>query len=597
MAASLLLSAVLHALAAILLTLYLGLSSAPDTGETALDVEFVVLPEVRERAVRRRPLAQPQHDAPSARPSPDWRRMASAVPQVITLGPQRILTAANPTTPTPTATIPLIETAARLPDRVGGLPALQGTPNRPTPGRGVVTGLQRPQGSGGANIFESRGTADTGLRPGGRRIGSGTGTGSGPGLGLGTPFTGALRQIGENIARSSPTGKADAVFVVDASGSMVDNIRQVADNLFEISDALAANEVEYRLGVVEFRELGTGARVEMSGWTTDAEVLRQRLYAMGVHGNERALDALAQTLELMRFRADADKHLILVTDEPVTTRWDAPDAARTVQQRILSDATRAAVRVHVLGYNEAFQRQLARDTGGSFLEIPGGQATAGAVQPAPSGVILRSAELEPPFRDVAAEIARDVGAQGRADVALFLDYSRSMEGRLRAVMAGVSAFAKRLALDEVDFTIAVVRFAEVEGVTGSGVRGAVVSPPVSDVEHVQRLMQYPAAGNEYLVDGVVEGLRRLRPRSAARRYALVVTDEPSGSKSVPAATFLAEAAASGFRFYAIAPMPGGSTLTTAASAPGADVLLRVVQQSGGRAYPMPQSLSARDPAQ
>ena len=51
----------------------------------------------------------------------------------------------------------------------------------------------------------------------------------------------------------------------------------------------------------------------------DAAMLRHRMKNVQLSGDEHALDALMATLSYIQFHSDADKHLVLVTDEPATT--------------------------------------------------------------------------------------------------------------------------------------------------------------------------------------------------------------------------------------------------------------------------------------
>ena len=76
-----------------------------------------------------------------------------------------------------------------------------------------------------------------GNRPGkhgsGQQDGSTTGDSS-----SNSPFAKALRRIAEHIISTRTKNQVDVVFVLDTSGSMRDNIQQVADNLFSMTECV-----------------------------------------------------------------------------------------------------------------------------------------------------------------------------------------------------------------------------------------------------------------------------------------------------------------------------------------------------------------------
>lgn len=600
-----LVSLAFHVALTFLAAFYLSVVTPPSPSETEVDVVFVPLShESLRTSPRRKVLPRYEPTFPAVSSSPNWRRVESPIPLARFEGPQEIAVGANPVLPRVSTTIPAVETAARLPSTsVESLSPFQGTPSRPTPGRGLLSPVQRPGGSGfGWNVVSSTGVASTSLTPGNSRQ-EGGGSSSPPArIPSVSPFAEPLSRIGESIAQGSPSGKADVVFVVDASGSMVNNIRQVANHLFEMSDVLEARAIDYQLGVVEFNETSSGTHVRMSGFTRDTEILRQKMMGLAVTGNERALDALVQTLSLTRFRADADAHLVLVTDEPVSTRFSEPNA---LKQRLLEDVKRTGIRVHVLGYKELFQRQLAAQTGGVFVEIPGGQASAretGGVADDAS-IFVRGDELNETFRRMGASIAKFArpdpeGSGGVVDVVVFVDYSASMQGRLRAVMGGIGVLAKTLELRGLDYAFSVARFAQSAGLTGSGVEGVVVSPLFSDVSRLQQLLSYPAGGDEVLYDSVAAGLKRVPYRKGAHRVALVVTDEPPRGRNLSAAAFVEVVKEVGVRLYAVSVVPASvprSWLPIPPSNESSDGLVRAVGATSGELYEMPFALPEADP--
>ncbi len=151
---------------------------------------------------------------------------------------------------------------------------------------------------------------------------------------------------------------------------MGDNIQQVADNLYSMTDAFDLANIEYHLGMTEFSVRKDGQKLEARSLAPDVGYLRQRMQKVRLSGDENALDALLDTLNFMNFHADADKHLILVTDEPATTNFREKNALGTMRAKVIDQSQTEDIRVNVLGFPEAFQQELATVTGGVWQQIP-----------------------------------------------------------------------------------------------------------------------------------------------------------------------------------------------------------------------------------
>jgi hypothetical protein len=63
----------------------------------------------------------------------------------------------------------------------------------------------------------------------------------------------------------------------------------------------------------------------------------------------------------VKFRSDADRHFILVTDEYVKGTYPVPE--------VLKAAKRDKITIDVLGRDEPFQRTIAEQTGGIWMPI------------------------------------------------------------------------------------------------------------------------------------------------------------------------------------------------------------------------------------
>ena len=227
--------------------------------------------------------------------------------------------------------------------------------------------IKNPRKEDSAGI--NKRTKETGA---GQEIGNGVaeiGAGEGQGLfetGAAHPtFRSIIKEVTEDIIGSSGGAPVDVVFVVDASGSMQDNINAVAEHLSEMVDIYKASEVDYQLGLTHFSVDGKREnRILVFQLTQDLSEIQTALYGIQLGGDEHALDAINETVIQIRFRSSAIKHLILVTDEDFTSLhgFSVDDAINLCRKN--------KVYVNVLGIDKPKHKYLAAVTGGTWYPIP-----------------------------------------------------------------------------------------------------------------------------------------------------------------------------------------------------------------------------------
>ncbi len=593
---------------------------------------------------------------------------ASANPISETLRPsaQPLLHSATPDQFNPQDQLPDVTTAAeRLNSRETRINEVVSTHFQTTNGEGVRSHRQRAKGSGkhGIHALESTGASDIGTvgnRPG--KHGSGQGEGSITGDGA---FAKALHRIAEHIIATRLKNKVDVLFVLDTSASMQDNIQQVADNLFSMTNAFDEVNIEYFLGMTEFSIRQAGQVFKRRPLVPDVGMLRHRMEKIRLSGDEHALDAMVDTFNSMEFRSDADKFLVLVTDERATTRFGIESDLNEMRQKVIDNCQLHELRVNVLGHPERYQKRLAAETGGLWQEIPGGVRQSSL----PPSRVSRGG-LVKIFRAIITDIRRNTGprlfslglefqaaleahedalakkllqefqkrnillsetwqstgsttplvkllgqkwvitddlgqsytvrkegkklniyrnahpeasTQSKVDIVIMLDYSRSMGGKSEAIMLGLSNLIGRLNLLPIDYQIGLIRFAEPKDAIKSINGVDVTQMPLGETD-IRILMELPFGGDEHLTDAIVKGLPRIRFRGDARRFLLVLTDEPS-TGTVPPEQAIVLCQSLGLRAYVIGVPREG------------DFQLKLPKQTGGLFFCMPKHQSLSYPYQ
>ncbi len=178
------------------------------------------------------------------------------------------------------------------------------------------------------------------------------------------PFNDVMKDLAGEILATSEGGPIDVVFVIDASGSMSNNIKAVAKHVIRMIDVYESSGVDYALGLTEFYA-PTRNVINVQQLTKNLSKYKKNINAIFSRRGENALDAIEKTVRKMRFRATSKKHLILVTDEPLTST-----EGKTVYQ-IIALCNEFGISVNVLGIPYMDHQLLAARTKGSWHAIPG----------------------------------------------------------------------------------------------------------------------------------------------------------------------------------------------------------------------------------
>lgn len=341
-------------------------------------------------------------------------------------------------------------------------------------------------------------------------------------------FPRLMQKLAREIVETSDGGPIDVVFVIDASGSMRDNIKAVVEHLKEMVDVYKTSKIDYALGVTEFWAQKNRNRIRVVQLTKSFIKYKRTLQEITVHQDENALDAIVQTVKELRFRATSKRHFILVTDEPLTSRegLEVKDAIAYCRE--------FGIHVNVLGLPIDEHQSLAAATGGTWHVIPEEQQLQVAqrinVQKTPRGkaVSLRQAR----WADVTkvGDSALQLSGKTPVDVVLFVDSSKSMDKKLPHFLQQLNLIVRDWDNALIDYQIGVVRFR-----SRASVNIVNVFNPPQTLKQIRKIIELPCQEDEMLLDAVAEGLRRLKLRPNAQPYFILITDEPAAGEYSPLA--------------------------------------------------------------
>lgn len=348
------------------------------------------------------------------------------------------------------------------------------------------------------------------------------------------PFSSVMKSLASQIAETSEGGPIDVVFVVDASSSMRDNIKAVAEHLTDMIDVYKSSDLDYALGFTEFSMIGKRNIIKVLQLTRSVSDLKQNLYGIVPRGDEKALDAISQTVNELRFRATSKKHLILVTDEPL-----AEEPLTKLYKKKVEDAIELCrefgIYVNILGIEVRDHRMMAAGTNGKWHAIPQKpiQISTGRRNPPRTAKAiaqsLRTASWNK-VQIIANTVLKNSG-NSAIDIVLFIDGSKSMEDKLPQFLQQLNLWIRDWDNALIDYQIGVVRFRR----RGSVNIVNVFNPPQSS-DQIRKIVELPCQQDEDILSAVSEGLRRIKLRENAITHIIIVTDEPIPKNSSPGGT-------------------------------------------------------------
>ncbi len=332
----------------------------------------------------------------------------------------------------------------------------------------------------------------------------------------------SLVGIARRASRQSEYNLVDIVFVIERGENMKTSIVQIERHLGEIVGMFDESGVDFRLAPIWFQN-HRGPKFEGSPFIDSLRAVHEGLYDDFRHDHSTGygLDAIMWGLRELNFRSDARKHLIVVTNSPLQTTWDAENAIQQLASKIVEQCKQEEIHIDVFGVNNAVQMKLAEETGGKWRPIDEYQQRRWPTSMTDKR-ILRIAGI---FELMGEHFVETV--KSPSDIVFIFDSSFSMGFNTDEICIGVDRLADALDENALDYRFGVIRFwARV----GGGESSIVVTKPPLDAEQVKKLFRLPKEGDEHLLDAIMEGVPKLDTPEHRQLVLIIVTDEATSRR-------------------------------------------------------------------
>lgn len=210
----------------------------------------------------------------------------------------------------------------------------------------------------------------------------------------------------------------DFIFLIDNSGSMLEEQQQVKDNVAAFVDSLAKRQIDFRLGLVRFGQALNGGQpiaVNNGVLTGDINAFKTLLNSLTIDGSfEPGIAAVFTGATAFSFRPGSQRHFLLITDEDS----DGGNLAQTI-----TTCQSNGITVHT-----------AVDCG--FANSQADYCSATSIRGATGGRLFN---VIGPYRDILDVLTQDIG---NTYIVRYRTDNPLLDGKQREVRITVNAFGQ-----------------------------------------------------------------------------------------------------------------------------------------------------------
>ena len=334
----------------------------------------------------------------------------------------------------------------------------------------------------------------------------------------------SLVEIAERVSQDSANQAVDLVFVVDGSVTMKDLGKKVERQIADMARVFEESVIDYQFALVWFQNIG-GSRIIVKPLQRGLLPIQEnfvRLPLAKFKGPAAGygLDAIMKGLTDLKFRWDAEKHFVVVTNSELQTTWGTGDEKNELFEKILDWCKQDEIRINVIGIDEEIQMQLANRTDGKWY---GTKEIRRKIEQVP--LIKRPMlDIDEVFKRIARHIAATV--KQPTDIVFVFDSSLSMDNKMDEICTGLDSLVKVLDGEKLDYRLGIIRF---WARSGGGESSVVITKPPLNAGQVRQMFRILGRGDEHLLDAVIEGVPKLQTPGDRKLVLFIVTDESSSS--------------------------------------------------------------------
>ena len=314
----------------------------------------------------------------------------------------------------------------------------------------------------------------------------------------------SLVEIAERASQDSANQAVDLVFVVDGSVTMKDLGKKVERQIADMARVFEESVIDYQFALVWFQNI-SGSQIMVKPLQRGLLPIQENFIKLPVAKFKGpvagyGLDAIMRGITDLKFRWDAEKHFVVVTNSALQTTWGTGDEKNELFEKILDWCKQDEIRINVIGIDEEMQMQLASRTDGKWY---GTKENRRKIEQVP--LIKRSMlDINEVFKRIARHIAATV--KQPTDIVFVFDSSLSMDNKMDEICTGLDSLVKILDSEKLDYRLGIIRF---WARSGGGESSVVITKPPLNAEQVRQMFRILGRGDEHLLDAVIEGVPKL----------------------------------------------------------------------------------------
>ena len=401
----------------------------------------------------------------------------------------------------------------------------------------------------------------------------------------------SLKDIAKRATQHAQNPKVDVVFVVDGGRQMLGHLADLEKKFVDMLTVIEAKTMDYRFALVSFYSVYQEPRVNFHQWTFDYLNIENAFRVMRVESGNNTesgygLDAIIKGLNELEFREEAITQFVVIANSRMRTSWTEAEAKSKMSEQIIDLCRKNDAQLNFIGISEKVQAELSDETNGVWYPIDSNQRQMDGQRIRSGATIADKAllRIDGLFKRIAENLV--ASSPGKVDVVFVFDYSLSMQTKTDPACDGLDLMVSVFKAAGLDYRFGIIRF---WAAVGGGESTIVVTKPPLEPEQVKSLFRLPKAGDEHLLDAIIEGVPKLRTEEGRDLVLIIVTDEPTSKrteKGYTAGQAVSVCRGAFARVYVI-----GGVTSMRSNSIGDNFQRQVAQLTKGEHYIMPGALA------